>query len=202
MGTQRQWEVKGRSDYAGALFLAVAADAIDLKVMPGGREVVLATDFALEALDLGGEKFDGAAAIGADHMVMAATIELGLVAGDTVLEGDGAGEAALGEKLERAIDGGEADTRVFFAYEAVELVGGEVVGDLEEGAQDGVALFRVFQSDTLEVLVEDLFGFPQHLGRNGTVVDAFLQHEVKAVRNSAHCDWSRRIRACLPVKTG
>ena len=51
--------------------------------------------------------------------------------------------AALGEKLERAVDGSEADTLVFFAHETKKLVRREVFAGVEESSQDGVALLRV-----------------------------------------------------------
>jgi len=60
----------------------------------------------------------------------------------------------------------------------MEFVGGEVVAGFEEGAQDGIALRRLLEADTLEVLVEDLLGLAHHLARDGgLVVDALLEHE-------------------------
>jgi len=52
----------------------------------------------------------------------------------------------------------------------MELVGGEVLAGLEEGLQDRVALGRVLQADTLEVLVQDTLRFADHLGGDGGLV--------------------------------
>ena len=107
---------------------------------------------------------------------MAAAVVLVLVAGDAVVEGDFAGEAALGEQLQGAVDGGVADLGVFLFDQAVELVGGEVLAGCKEGLQDGVALGGVLEADALEVLVQDALGFADHLGGDGRlVVDAFVQ---------------------------
>src|SRR4029077_9712904 len=63
--------------------------------------------------------------------------------------------------------------------QAMKLVGGEVIAGFEEGAEDGVALGRLFEADVLEMAVEDLLGFADHLPRDGgLVIDALLQHGV------------------------
>src|ERR1022692_1923067 len=94
------------------LLLALAADAVDLESVAGGDVAVFAADLFFHLLDLRGEKLHRAAAPGADHVVMAAPVVRVLVAGDAVVEGDLAGQAAVGEELEGAVDGGEADARV------------------------------------------------------------------------------------------
>src|ERR1039458_7266657 len=75
-------QITGRiSERAGdVVFLAaVLADTVDLECMPGGEVVVSASDFLLELADFLGEEFDGTAAVGADHVVMAAPVVLGTV---------------------------------------------------------------------------------------------------------------------------
>ena len=115
--------------------------------------------------------------LGADHVVMAAAVVLVLVAGDAVVKGDFAGQAALGQQLQRAVDGGVADAGVFFLHQAVKFVGGKMVAGFEEGAQDGVALRRLLQADALQMPVKDLLGFADHLaGDGGLIIDALLQH--------------------------
>lgn len=159
-----------------ALFPAFLTHPINLKRMPRSAVVVASADIFFKLLDFVGEELDGAAAAGADHVVMAAAVVLVLVAGDAVVEGDFAGEVALGEELEGAVDGGVADLGVFLLDQAVELVGGKVLAGLEEGLEDGVALGGVLEADTLEVLVEDALRFANHLGGDGgLIIDALVQ---------------------------
>jgi hypothetical protein len=79
----------------------------------GSEIVILAADLLLQLADFRGKEFDGAAAIGAHHVVMAAAVVLMLVAGDAVVKGDFAGEATFGEQFEGSIDGGVADAGIF-----------------------------------------------------------------------------------------
>ena len=82
----------------GRVFLlALAADAVNLEGIAGGDVAVFVSDLFFQLLDLRRKKLDGAATFGADHVMMAAPVVLVLVAGDAVVEGDLAGEAALGE---------------------------------------------------------------------------------------------------------
>jgi len=142
----------------------------------GGAVVVAAADVFFEFPDFVGKEFDRAAAIGADHVVVAAAIVLVLVARDAVVEGDFAGKVALGEQLQGAIDGGVADPGIFLFNQAMELVGGEVLAGLEEGLQDRIALGGVLQANTLQVLVQDALRFADHLGGDGgLVVNALVQ---------------------------
>ena len=92
------------------------------------------------------------------------------VAGDAVLKADFGGESALGEEFEGAVDGGHADFGVALADEAEEFVHGHVVASVDEGLEDGVALFGVLESDLLEVAVEALFCLGERLGRDGVGV--------------------------------
>jgi len=115
--------------------------------MASGEVAIFLAYFLLEAAHVLGKEFDGTAAIRADHVVMAAAVVLVLVAGNAVVEGDFAGQAALRQQFQRAIDGGVADAGVFFLHQAVQFVGGEMVAGFEKGMQDHVALRSLFQAD-------------------------------------------------------
>jgi hypothetical protein len=117
----------------------------------GGGVVVPAADFLLQLVHFARKKFHRTAALGADHVVMAAPVVLVLVAGDAVVEGDFAGQSALGQQFERAVDRGVADAGVFFLHQAVQFVGGEMVAGFQKGAQNGVALRGLLQADALEM---------------------------------------------------
>ncbi len=159
------------------LLAAVFADSIDLKGVPSREVAVFAADFLFELANFLRKKFDGAATIGADHVVMTPPIVLVLVAGDAVMEGDFTGQAALGQQFQRAVYGGVADASIFFLYQAMELVGGKMVAGFEKGVQDGIALRRLFQAHGLQMAVQDLLGLANHLaGDGGLIIDALLQH--------------------------
>ncbi len=146
--------------------------------MAGGGVVVSAAYFLLQLIHFSGKEFDRAAALGANHVVMAAPVVLVLVTGNAVVEGYFAGEPGFGQQLESPIDGGVADAGIFLLDKAVQFVGGEVVAGLEESAQYCVALGRLLEAYTLEVTVEDILGFAHHLARDGRlIIDALLQHE-------------------------
>ena len=145
--------------------------------MARASEVISAADFLLQYADLGREELNGTAAIGANHVVMATPVVLMLVTGDAVMEGDFAGQAALGKQFQGAVYGGVSDTGVFLLHQAMEFVRGKVITRLQEGPQDGIALGGLFEADTLEMAMEDILRLADHLaGECGLVVDALLKH--------------------------
>jgi len=161
------------------LLATVFADPINLKRVSRSEVVILAADLLLEFADFLREKFHRTAALGADHVVMAATVVLMFVAGDAVVKGDFAGQATLGEKFQRAVDRGVADARIFFLDQAVQFVGGEVVASFEKSAQNCVALASLLETHVFQVSVEDILGLADHLTRErGLIIDAFLEHGV------------------------
>ena len=152
--------------------------------MTGSEVVILAADLLLKLIDFLTKELDGAAAIRADHVMMAATVVLVLVASDAVVEGDFARQAALGKKLEGAINSGVANARVFFLNESVKFVGRKMVPCLKECAQDCVALSGLFQADALEMAVKNLLSLAHHLaGEVRHVINALLEHEGAALQN-------------------
>jgi hypothetical protein len=156
------------------IFCALFAEAVDLECVTGGGVVVLASDLLLDLFDLGREEFDGAAAVCADHVVMGAAIVLMFVARDSIMERQLGCESAFGEEFERAIDRGESDLRIFLLHETVEFICREMITDLEERLEDGVALLGVFEAYALEMRMEDLLRFSKHFLRNRRlIVDPF-----------------------------
>ena len=108
---------------------------------------------------------------------MTAAVVLVFVAGDAVMKGDFAGQAATRQKFQRAVDGGEADARVGLPDQLVQFFGREMFASFQEGAQDGVALFGLLQADATKMLQENSSGFADVLARDGRpIVDSFLQH--------------------------
>jgi len=159
----------------GSTFAAIGADTIDLEGVARGQVMMPAPDLALNLPHLRREKLDRRTTFGAHHVVMAAAIVLVLVARDAVVESDLAGKTTACEKLECAINGREADARVFFLDQAVEFVGGEVFAGFDESPQDGVALLGLLEPNTPQMLQKDRFGLADALARDtGLVVDALL----------------------------
>jgi len=108
---------------------------------------------------------------------MTATVVLVLVTGNAVVKSDFAGQAALSQQLQRAVDGGVADAGIFFLHQAMEFVGGKMVAGFEEGVQNGIALRGLFQANIFEMAVKDILGFTDHLAGYGRlIIDALLQH--------------------------
>ncbi len=154
------------------------ADPVDLKSMPRRKVVILEADLLFELSDFLGKKLDGTPALRANHVVVAAAIVLMLVAGDAVVEGNFAGQAAFRQQFQRAVDRGVADAGVFLLHQAVEFVGGEVVASLQERAQDSIALASLLQADALPSAGEGSPGLRAPSGGRcgGLVIDAILQH--------------------------
>ena len=117
---------------------------------------------------------------------MIAAIELVLIARHAIRERDGAGQSALSQQLERAVNRGEADLGIFLADEAEKLVGGKVVARLKKGAQDSVALVSVLEPDAFQMLIKDVRGLAHGFARRRRmIVNPSLQHVIdpKAILN-------------------
>ena len=159
------------SDHSsGALLSAVFADAVDLEGVASGLVMIFAPDLLFELVYLRREKFDGAAALGADHMMMAAPVVLVLVTGNAIMKGNFTCQSAFGQQLQRAINGGVADLGIALAHKLKELFGGEVLAGLKEGEQDGITLPGMLQSYFFQMFVEDLLRLPQRFAGDGRVI--------------------------------
>jgi len=169
------------------LLSAFFANAVDLESMAGGYVMVFATDLLFDFSDFLGEKFDRGAALGTDHVVMTAAVVLVLITSNAVVKGDFAGQATTSQELQGAVDGGKTDARIGFLHQAVQFVGRKMLAGFEEGPQNRVALFGLFQADAFEMLQENSFSFADALARNGgLIVDSFLQHVGRRGHSSGH----------------
>jgi hypothetical protein len=169
--------------FFGAVRAAFLAGAVDLKGVAGGEIAVFVADFLLQPVDLLGKEFDGTAALGANHVVMAAAVVLVLVARDTVVESDFAGQAAFRQQFQRPVDGGIADACVLLLDQAVKFVGGKMIPSFEKSAKDGVTLSSLLQTDALEMAMKNILRLADHLARErGLVIDALLQHGSRATK--------------------
>src|SRR5512146_1166065 len=134
-------------------------------------------NLVFQLLDLRRKELHRGSAPGTNHVMVVASIVLVLVARNTVVKRDLAGESALGEQLESAVHGGESDLRILLLHQPVKFVGREVIASLQERAQDRIALASMFQPDSLEMVVENAFRLADHLVRDvGYIVDSFRKH--------------------------
>ncbi len=163
------------NSHAARLLLARIAKPVDLESMPSGDVLMFPADFALDALDFRREELHRSAALCAHHVMVIAAIVLMLVAGNAVVERNLAGQTAFGQQLERAVYRGEADAFVLLLYQPIEFVGGEVIAGIEEGAEDGSALARLFQSYPAQVVVKNRLRLQHHLARDHRlIIDTLL----------------------------
>lgn len=102
-----------------AFSIAGITHAVDLKSMSGRGKSVAASHVVFYALEFRREELDRTPTLGANHVVMAPTIVLVLVARDPIVKLDRGGKSALGKKFQCAVYGGEADFRVLLANETV-----------------------------------------------------------------------------------
>src|SRR5215210_324794 len=75
-----------------------------------------------------------------------------LVVCATVAKAHLARQSRLAQKLERAINSGLADGRVFFLHEPIKVFAGEMLLRAQKDIQDQVALRRALQASLLQVL--------------------------------------------------
>jgi len=125
--------------------------------MAGDGEAVLAGGLLLALLYRGVHELDGAAASGADEMVMMLVPEGVLKIGAAASQPDLAGQPALGEELQGPMYGGDSDLRVLLPDHGIELIGAEMPFELEENPQDEFPLRAVTQLGLGKELIEQGF---------------------------------------------
>ena len=136
---------------------AAAAEAVEFKAMGGNGEAVPGGDFFLEFFDLAVFKFHDLAAVGANQMVVMAFM------GNVVVLRLGAEMAGLcqpgfAKEIERAVDGGESQMRIFFGQLVVHLFGGDVFL-LKERIEDEFTLASELELVLAEVRFQRLHLF-------------------------------------------
>jgi hypothetical protein len=160
-----------------ALLAAILADAVDLKCMARSQVTVFSPNFLFQMAHFLGEKLHRTAALGANHVVMAAPVVLVLIAGDAVMECDFAGQSALGQQFQRSVDSGVSNAFVFFLNQPMEFIGRKMIARLQKCPQDRVALRCLLQAHALQMPMQNILSLSHHLARNrGLIIDAILQH--------------------------
>ena len=116
----------------------------------------VACHLVLQRLYLGREEFDHFAAFGADHVIVMLVVVMMLVVGLTVTEAHLTRQTSIREKLQRSVNGCEADIRIDLVNEPVKILTGQVLLGTEEGVQDQIPLLRPAETGGLYMLKEQL----------------------------------------------
>lgn len=128
---------------------AASAEAVEFKTVSRNSEAVPGCNFFLELFDLAVFKLHDLAAVGANQMVV-----MTLVGNVVILrlrtEMPGLRQSGFAKQVERTVDGGEPQVRVFLRQLVIHLFGGDVLL-LEEGVKNEFALARILQLVFAEV---------------------------------------------------
>lgn len=141
---------------------ATGAEAIELEPVGGDRKAVPGCDLLLEALNIAVFELHDRSAAGANQMVMVALmghiVILGLGA-----EVPGLGQAGFTKKIQRTVDGREAQMRIFARQLVIHFFGGDVLL-IEKGVEDQLTLPSEFQLVLPEVFLQNphFFGVFRH----------------------------------------
>ncbi len=104
--------------------------------MARGFVLIAAADFLLKMVHFRGKELDGTAALRANHVMVAAAVVLMLVAGDAIVKSDFAGQATLGQKLERPVNRRKPDALVLLLDQAVQFLYGKMLAGFEKCLQN------------------------------------------------------------------
>ncbi len=136
---------------------AASAEAVEFKAVSRNGEAVPGGDFLLKLFDIAVFKFHDLAAVGADQMVVVAFV------GDVVVlrlraEMSGLRQTCFAKQVERTVDGGQPQVRVFLRQLVIHLFGGNVFL-LEECVKNELALARALQLVFAEMRFQRFFLF-------------------------------------------
>jgi len=121
------------------------------------EKTVLAGDLLLQAFDAGIFKLDDRPAEGADEMVMMVLFTAALITGLAVAKVPLSCQAALGEELEGAMNGGVADPRILVANGPIELFRREVRPRRQEFIKDHFPLPGRLEAVLAEIVTKGIF---------------------------------------------
>ena len=145
---------------------AIRAQAVQLQLVRLDGEAVAACHLFLQALDITVFKLDDLAAGRTDEMIVMALVR------DVVVLGlspkmSGLRQSSFTEQVQRSIDRGQADMRVFLGKMAVHLFRGNVL-HLQKLGQDLLTLTRELELMLAQVLLErgDFLGLSHNVIEN------------------------------------
>jgi hypothetical protein len=120
--------------------LASGAQAEDLQPVTAHGKIVLLDNLLLQALDTQALELDDLSTIGADKVVVVMVTLAGLVKGLPGAEVPLLGDAALGEQLQGAVDGGITDAGMLATNPEIQTLGGKMIGGVQKFVKDRLPL--------------------------------------------------------------
>ena len=133
---------------------AAPAETIQFEAVCLNREAVTGRDFFLEPLDVTIFKFDNFPATGANEMIVMALMRDIVVLGLSA-EVPGLGQSGFTEQIERAVDCGQSEMRIFLGELVVHFFSGDMFLP-EEGVEDELTLTSKLELVLPEMLFERL----------------------------------------------
>jgi hypothetical protein len=120
--------------------LAAGANTVEFVLVRSEFESVLVSDVLLQFFDARLFEFDDVPALDANEVIVVRGVVGEFITSQSVAEAALVGDAAFGEKLEGAIDGGVADPRVLFAHLGEQLFDADVIFGTKKRLDDESAL--------------------------------------------------------------
>lgn len=105
---------------------AAGAETVEFEAVGSDRKAVSGCDFFLKALNIAVFELHDLSTAGADEMVMVALVGH-IVILSLGAEMSGLGQTGFAEKIERPVDGGEPQVRIFARQLVVQLFSGDVL---------------------------------------------------------------------------
>lgn len=146
----------------GNLLFTVGAKAVHFHLMAFDQKTMTRGDLFLQLFDGFVLEFDDGVAAGTYQVVMMLTRRDMFIACLAVMQQNLACQAGLGEQLERAIHGGEADARIAGFYFKVEFFDTDMLMSGEEYIEDDVTLTGGAKTFCRRKIVEYLLFFENH----------------------------------------
>ncbi len=94
-------------------------------------------------------------------MVVSATVQPMLIAHYAILKIDLESQPALGQQLERPVNGCIPDARVFLLHQPMQILGAEVFARIEKHLKNAVSLAALLQSFFTQIPTQDALGNTQ-----------------------------------------
>lgn len=128
-----------------------------LETVPGGHSV-------LDCFQFSREELDDPATLRTDHVVVVLVFVIVFVVGDAIAKANFAREPCFRQELQRAIDSGLSDARVFLPDQAVKVFAGKVFFRAQKHIEDEFPLRRALQSLLLDMFEKNFLLFSHGLG--------------------------------------
>jgi hypothetical protein len=128
-----------------------------METVPGSHSI-------LDRLQFSRKELDDPATLRTDHVVVVLVFVIVFVVGDAIAKANFAREPRFRQKLQRTIDRGLADARVFLPDQAIKVFAGQVRFRAKEHVEDELTLRRPLESLLLNMFEKNFLFFSHWLG--------------------------------------